>query len=57
VVQATKKFNNIFSLSMRVQDQHYAIQGFPYPAPNANHVQSIDVLGDFHFDLNQLIHH
>jgi hypothetical protein len=56
VLQATKKFTNYFSLSMRLQDQHYAIQGFPFPAPNANHVETIDVLGDFHVDLNRLIH-
>jgi hypothetical protein len=57
VLQATKKFSSLFSLSMRVQDQHYAIQGFPYPAPNANHVEAIDVLGDVHVDLNRLVHH
>lgn len=56
VLSATKKFNDFFSLTLRTQDQHYAPQGFPFPAPNVDHVESIDVLADFHIDLNQLGH-
>ncbi|HTJ27729.1 MAG TPA: hypothetical protein VMA36_16350 [Candidatus Limnocylindria bacterium] len=50
----TKKFNNFFSLTMRQQNAVYAIQGSPFPTPNALHSETIDVLGDFHFDLNAL---
>jgi hypothetical protein len=56
VLSATKKFNDSFSLTLRTQDQHYAPQGFPFPTPNVDHVESIDVLADFHVDLNKLVH-
>jgi hypothetical protein len=56
VLSATKKFSDTFSLTLRTQDQHYAAQGFPFPAPNVDHTESIDVLADFHIDTNQLIH-
>ena len=52
----TKKFNDTFSLTMREQNAHYVAQGFPFPAPNAIHTEAIDVLGDFHFDMNKLVH-
>lgn len=52
----TKKFNNTFSLTMRAQNAHYIAQGFPFPAPNAIHTEAIDVLADFHFDMNKLAH-
>lgn len=57
VLSATKKFSDTFSLTLRTQDQHYAPQGYPFPTPNVDHVESIDVLADFHLDLNQLVHH
>jgi hypothetical protein len=56
VLSATKKFSNTFSLTLRTQDQHYAPQGYPFPTPNVNHVESIDVLADFHVDLNTFGH-
>jgi hypothetical protein len=56
VLAATKKFNNYFSLTLRATDQHYAPQGFPFPTPNVNHVEGIDVLADFHLDTNTLVH-
>jgi hypothetical protein len=55
-LSATKKFSDLFSLTLRTRDQHYAPQGYPFPAPNVDHVESIDVLADFHLDLNKLVH-
>jgi hypothetical protein len=51
----TKKFNNFFSLTMRTQNSDYIAQGFPFPAPNALHTEAIDVLADFHLDMNKLV--
>jgi hypothetical protein len=56
ILTVTKKFSDSFSLTLRTQDEHYAPQGFPFPTPNVNHVESIDVLADFHVDLNKLGH-
>jgi hypothetical protein len=56
LIAVTKKFNNVFSLTLRDQNQHYAPQGAPYAFPNVNHVESIDVLADFHLDTNKLGH-
>lgn len=56
ILSATKKFSDTVSLTVRTQDEHYAPQGFPFPTPNVNHVESIDVLADFHLDLNKLGH-
>jgi hypothetical protein len=56
ILSATKKFSDSFALTLRAQDQHYAPQGFPFPTPNVNHVESIDVLADFHLDLNKFGH-
>jgi hypothetical protein len=52
----TKKFNNVFSLTLRSQNDHYAPQGAPYAYPNVSHEESIDVLADFHVDTNKLAH-
>lgn len=46
LLQVTKKFSPLFSLAMRVQNNN---QSFPNPQL---HVGSIDVIGDFHLDLN-----
>jgi hypothetical protein len=61
-----KKFNNVFTLGLRVRDYHQALQGLPEDgaggtgcnvSPNcAIHVGSIDILGTFHIDTNQLLH-
>jgi hypothetical protein len=56
VLSATKKFSDAFSLTLRTQDEHYAPQGYPYPTPNIDHVETIDVLADFHVGLNTLVH-
>lgn len=54
LLAVTKKFNNFFSLTIRDQNQHFAPQGAPYAFPNVNHVESVDVLADFHIDTNKL---
>jgi hypothetical protein len=46
LLRVTKKFSPLFSLAMRVQNNK---QSFPNPQL---HVGSIDVIGDFHLDLN-----
>lgn len=56
VVGITKKFSDLFSLTMNAQNSDYIAQGYPFPAPNAIHTEMIDVLGDFHFNLNTLMH-
>lgn len=55
LVALTKKFSDFFSLTIRDQNQHFAPQGMPYPYPNVNHVESIDVLADFHIDTNKML--
>lgn len=56
VVGLNRNTSQLRAAPMRMQDEHYALQGFPFPTPNANHVESIDVPADFHVDLNQLGH-
>jgi hypothetical protein len=53
----TKKFNDYFSLTMREGNSVYAKQGYPFPTPNAMHTETVDVLADFHVDLNSMFHH
>jgi hypothetical protein len=53
----TKKFSNTFSLTARVESSSYIEQGYPFPKPNALQSGTIDILGDFHFDLGALGHH
>jgi hypothetical protein len=55
-VGLTKKFNPFFSMTLRAQNSDYIAQGFPFPAPNAIHTETIDALADFHVDLNTLVH-
>jgi hypothetical protein len=56
VEMITKKFNPTFSLSLRHQHLHQALQGYPFPFPQALDVGSIDILADFHLDFNHLGH-
>jgi hypothetical protein len=57
MVEITKKFNGNVSLTVRDQNQHWALQGAPVPFPNANHTEAIDLLADFHLDFNKIVHH
>jgi hypothetical protein len=50
--QLNKRFSPGFTLSLRHSDFHAERQGAPFPAPNAIHVGSWDVIGTFHLDLN-----
>ncbi len=50
--QLNKRFSPGFTLSMRHTDYHAQEQGAPFPAPNAIHVGSWDLIGTFHLDLN-----
>lgn len=50
--QLNKRFSPGFTLSLRHSDFHELPIGAPFPAPNAIHVGSWDVLGTFHLDLN-----
>jgi hypothetical protein len=52
----TKKFSPTFSLTMRHQALHQALQGYPFPYPQAINTGVYDIYADFHFDLNQLVH-
>jgi hypothetical protein len=54
-LSVTRKFSNLFSLTLRQENALYAIQGSPLPAPNALHAETIDIFGDFHVDLNQIV--
>jgi hypothetical protein len=47
-----KKFNNVFTLGVRVRDYHQDPQGAPEAFPATIHVGSIDILGTFHIDTN-----
>jgi hypothetical protein len=50
----TKRFNRVFSLSLRARDQWAVASGSPYVKPNAQHNGTIDVLADFKIDTNTL---
>jgi hypothetical protein len=50
----TKRFNRVFSLSLRARDQWAVASGSPYVKPNAQHNGTIDVLADFKVDTNTL---
>jgi hypothetical protein len=52
--QLNKRFSPGFTLSLRHSDFHAERQGAPFPAPNAIHVGSWDVIGTFHLDLNNV---
>jgi hypothetical protein len=49
-----KKFNDVFTLGVRVRDYHQDPQGAPEPFPGTIHVGSIDLLGTFHIDTNTI---
>ncbi len=48
----TKRFNRVFSLSLRARDQWAVASGSPYVKPDAQHNGTIDVLADFKIDTN-----
>jgi hypothetical protein len=53
----TKRFNRVFSLSLRTRDQWAAASGSPCVKPNVQHNGTIDVLADFKIDTNNLHEH
>lgn len=50
----SKRFNRVFSLSLRVRDQWAVASGSPYVKPDAQHNGTIDILADFKVDTNSL---
>ena len=50
-----KKFNNVFTLGVRVRDYHQDPQGAPEAFPATIHVGSIDLLGTFHIDTGTFV--
>jgi hypothetical protein len=54
VLGATKRFSNLFSLTVRATNVHGMEQGYPYPVPSVIHNEVLDVLADFHIDTNHL---
>jgi hypothetical protein len=52
----TKRFNRVFSLSLRAKDQWAVASGAPYVKPNSQHNGTIDILADFKVDTNTFAH-
>jgi hypothetical protein len=52
----SKRFNRVFSLSLRVRDQWAVASGSPYVKPDAQHNGTIDILADFKIDTNTFVH-
>jgi len=51
-----KRFNSVFSLSLRARQYFQHTQGAPFPSPDVIHLGSVDVIGTFHIDTNTLFH-
>jgi hypothetical protein len=52
----SKRFNSVFTLSLRAREYFQHPQGAPFPAPDIIHLGSVDVIGTFHVDTNSLFH-
>jgi hypothetical protein len=50
----SKRFDRVFSLSLRVRDQWAVASGSLYVKPDAQHNGTIDILADFKIDTNSL---
>lgn len=53
----SKRFNRVFTLSLRAKDQWAVASGAPYVRPNSQHNGSIDILADFKVDTNSFTKH
>jgi hypothetical protein len=56
VEMITKSFSPTVSLSLRHQQLHQVVQGYPFPFPQAIDTGSYDIFATFHVDFNRLFH-